>query len=144
MARIGRSARGLLTHILSIVARLFAEHCARAGLAPRVAKVHRFAAVIAHINEHLGRPIEARDLYRLAGLSHSRFSEEFRAAFGVSVIRYIQAQRIRRARRLLRSTGMSVTEVAFQSGFGTSSLFNTVFKKEVGLSPTQFRRAAAS
>ena len=105
-----------------------------------MAKVHRFAAVIAHINEHLARPIEARNLYRLAGLSHSRFSEEFRAAFGVTVVRYIQTQRIKRARRLLRSTTMSVTEVAFASGFGASSLFNTVFKKDIGVSPTQFRR----
>jgi AraC-like DNA-binding protein len=135
-------ARGLLTHILSIVARLFAEHCAKAGMARRVAKVHRFAAVIAHINENLARSIEARNLYRLAGLSHSRFSEEFRAAFGTTVVRYIQTQRIKRARRLLRSTAMSVTEVAFASGFGASSLFNTVFKKEVGVAPTQFRRAS--
>jgi len=137
------SARGLMTHILSITARLFAEHCAKAGIARRVAKVHRFAAVIAHINENLASTIEARYLYRLAGLSHSQFSEEFRAAFGSSVVRYIQAQRIKRAKRLLRSTGMSVTEVAFASGFGASSRFNTVFRKEVGVSPTQFRRTAA-
>jgi AraC-like DNA-binding protein len=137
-------ARGLFTHILSIIARLFAEHCEKKGITRRVAKVHRFAAVIAHINEHLARPIEARELYRLAGLSHSRFSEEFRAAFGLTLVRYIQAQRIKRARRLLRSTGMSVTEVAFAAGFGASSLFNTVFKREVGVSPTQFRRAQAA
>jgi AraC-like DNA-binding protein len=133
-------ARGLLTHILSIVARLFAEHCEQAGIARQVAKAHRFAAVIAYINENLAHPIEARHLYRLAALSHSRFCEEFRAAFGLTVVRYIQAQRIKRAMRLLRSTGMSVTEVAFVSGFGASSLFNTVFKKEVGMSPTEFRR----
>lgn len=134
------TARGLLTHILSITARLFAEHCDTTGAARRVARVHRFAAVIAHINENLARNIEAPRLYRLAGLSHSRFSEEFRAAFGVSLVRYIQAQRVKRAKRLLRSTRMSVTEVAFAAGFGASSLFNTVFKKEVGVSPTQFRR----
>jgi AraC-like DNA-binding protein len=137
------TARGLLTHILSITARLFAEHCQRSGAARRVAKVHRFAAVVAHINENLARDIEAPRLYRLAGLSHSRFSEEFRAAFGTSLLRYIRSQRVRRATRLLRSTGMSVTEVAFASGFGASSLFNTVFKKEVGVSPTQFRRMRA-
>ena len=137
-------ARGVLTHILSIVARLFAEHCEKAGVARHVAKAHRFAAVIAYINENLAQAIEARHLYRLAGLSHSRFSEEFRAAFGVTAVRYIQAQRVKRAMRLLRSTEMSVTEVAFASGFGASSLFNTVFKKEVGESPTQFRRTSVS
>lgn len=137
-------ARGLMTHILSITARLFAEHCGNAGIARRVAKVHRFAAVIAHINENLANSIEARHLYRLAGLSHSRFSEEFRAAFGVSVVRYIQTQRVKRAKRLLRSTGMSVTEVAFASGFGASSLFNTVFRKDAGVSPTEYRRAQAA
>lgn len=134
------TVRGLLTHILSITARLFAEHCARTGAARRVARLHRFAAVVAHVNENLAGDIQAPQLYRLAGLSHSRFSEEFRAAFGVNLVRYIQAQRLKRAKRLLRSTRMSVTEVALASGFGTSSLFNTVFRKEVGVTPTEFRR----
>lgn len=138
------AARGLMTHILSITARLFAEHCEKAGLARRIAKVHRFAAVIAHINENLAGTIQARHLYGLAGLSHSRFSEEFRAAFGVSVVRYIQSQRLNRAKRLLRSTGMSVTDVAFASGFGASSQFNTVFRKEFGVSPTEFRKSMTS
>jgi AraC-like DNA-binding protein len=42
-----------------------------------------------------------------------------------------------------RSAGiveMSVTDVAFACGFGASSLFNTAFKREAGVSPTQFRR----
>lgn len=133
-------ARGLITHILSIVARLFSERCAEMGASRRIAKAHRFGPVIAHINENLARSIKAADLYRLAGLSHSRFSEQFRAAFGQSLVRYIQAQRLKRARRLLCSTDMSVTEVAFACGFGASSLFNTAFKREVGASPTQFRR----
>jgi AraC-like DNA-binding protein len=133
-------ARGLITHILSITARLFAERCAELGASRRIAKAHRFAPVIAHINENLARSIQAADLYRLAGLSHSRFSEEFRAAFGMTLVRYIQAQRLKRARRLLCSTEMSVTDVAFACGFGGSSLFNTAFKREAGVSPTQFRR----
>lgn len=137
-------ARGLMTHILSITARHFAEHCSKTGMARRIAKVHRFGAVIAHINENLANALEARELYRLAGLSHSRFSEEFRAAFGVSVVRYIQLQRVMRAKRLLRSTSMKITDVAFASGFGASSLFNKVFRKEVGVSPTAYRRAATS
>jgi AraC-like DNA-binding protein len=133
-------ARGLITHILSITARLFAERCAELGASRRIAKAQRFAAVIAHINANLAGPIKAVDLYRLAGLSHSRFSEQFRAAFGLPLVRYIQAQRLKRAKRLLCSSEMTVTEVAFASGFGASSLFNTAFKREAGVSPTQFRR----
>jgi len=133
-------SRGLITHILSIVARLFAEQCDTLGVSGRIAKAHRFASVIAHINQRLGERIEAEELYRLAGLSHSRFSEAFRGAFGMSATRYIQVQRLKRARRLLRSTELSVTEIAFMCGFGAISLFNTAFKKEVGTSPTFYRR----
>jgi AraC-like DNA-binding protein len=136
-------ARGLITHILSITAALFADHCAETRATRRIAKAQRFAPVVAYINENLAHPIEARDLYRLAELSHSRFSEAFRAAFGVSLVHYIRAQRLRRAKRLLRSTEMTVTAIAFNSGFGAVSLFNRVFKDETGMSPTQFRRAAA-
>jgi AraC-like DNA-binding protein len=134
------TARGLVTHVLSIIASMFAERSEQAGASRRIGKANRFAAVIAHINANLARPIEAAEVYALAGLSHSRFSEQFRAAFGVSLVSYIRTQRLRRAQRLLRSTEMPVTEVAFACGFGASSLFNTAFKKEVGVSPTQFRR----
>ncbi|KRC80134.1 hypothetical protein ASE13_14045 [Sphingomonas sp. Root241] len=134
------ASRGLITHILSIVARLFAEQCDAIGVSGRIAKTHRFASVMAHINQRLGDRIEAEELYRLAGLSHSRFSEAFRDAFGVSATRYIRVQRLKRAKRLLRSTELSVTEIAFMCGFGTISLFNTAFRKEVGASPTLYRR----
>jgi AraC-like DNA-binding protein len=134
-------ARGLFTHVLSITASLFAERCAQTRATRRIARAQRFAPVVAYINENLTNPIEARVLYRLAGLSHSRFSEAFRAAFGVSVVRFIRTQRLRRAKRLLRSTEMSVTEIAFASGFSSVTLFNRMFKEEEGLSPTKFRRA---
>ena len=138
------ASRGLITHILSIVARLFAERCDELGVSGRIARTHRFASVIAHINQRLGGRIEAEELYRLAGLSHSRFSEAFRDAFGVSATRYIKAQRLKRARRLLRSTELSVTEIAFMCGFSAISLFNTDFKTEVGVSPTLYRRRRAA
>jgi AraC-like DNA-binding protein len=136
------AARGLITHALSIIASMFADHTEQAGATRRLAKAHRFAAVIAHVNAQLSRPIEAAELYRIAGLGHSQFSAQFRAAFGVSLTRYIRTQRLRRAQRLLRSTDLPVTEVAFACGFGASSLFNTAFKRELGLSPTAFRGKA--
>jgi AraC-like DNA-binding protein len=134
------ASRGLITHILSIVARLFAERCDASGMSGRIAKTHRFASVVAHINQRLGDRIEAEELYRLAGLSHSRFSEAFRDAFGVSASRYIQIQRLKRAKRLLRSTELSVTEIAFACGFSSISLFNTAFRRELSASPTLYRR----
>jgi len=137
------ASRGLVTHILSIVARLFAERCDSLGVSGRIAKTHRFASVVAYINQRLGDRIEAKELYCLAGLSHSRFSEAFQGAFGMSAMRYIQAQRLKRAKRLLRSTELSVTEIAFLCGFNTISLFNTAFRKEIGASPTLYRRQRA-
>jgi AraC-like DNA-binding protein len=133
------AARGLMTHAVSIIAGMFADRIESSGAARRIAKTQRFASVIAHVNANLSRQIDAAELYRVAGLGHSRFSEQFRAAFGVSLTSYVRTQRLRRAQRLLRSTDLPVTEVAFACGFGASSLFNTAFKKETGMSPTQFR-----
>ena len=103
------AARGLLTHVLSIIACDFLrDH--DAGQSPNVLpSAQRFTRVIQHINESLHTRIKVSRLYALASLSHSQFSEKFIETFGISVTGYIRLQRLRRATRLLQSTSMSIT-----------------------------------
>jgi AraC-like DNA-binding protein len=135
------AARGLLTHVLSIIACNFLQDGDSAQSVGHVRSVQRFTRVIGYINENLHQRIKATQLHALASLSHSQFSEKFLESFGVSVTGYIRLQRLRRARRLLQSTSLTITQIALQTGFPSSSFFSTVFKKHTGLSPARFRKA---
>lgn len=135
------ACRGLLIHALSIVA---CEFLKRHGAThPRgLPAVHRFARVVEYINEHLHTRISGRELYRLGALSHSQFCSRFRATFGMSVSTYIRMQRLRRAMRLLQSTPLTVTQIALQTGFTSSSFFSTAFRRHAGMSPANYRKMA--
>lgn len=135
------AARGLLTHALSIIACDFLRDSGAAAPSCHWRSSQRFTRVIEFINENLHRPIRNSQLHALASLSHSQFSEKFAESFGVSVTGYIRLQRLRRARRLLQSTSLTITQIAYQTGFASSSFFSTVFRRHNGLAPGKFRKA---
>jgi AraC family transcriptional regulator of adaptative response / DNA-3-methyladenine glycosylase II len=66
----------------------------------------------------------------------------FRAHFGVSPVAYAQTQRLLLAKSLLTDTSLSVTDVAFASGFGSLRRFNAVFKQRYRLNPLRLRTDA--
>jgi AraC-like DNA-binding protein len=80
----------------------------------------------------------AAELAALCGLSRFEFSRRFRRAFGTSYQEYVQRARVSEACRLLDRGSTSVTEVGFAVGFGDSSHFAQVFKRYVGMLPSQY------
>lgn len=133
------ASRGILTHMLSLIACDFARRFNRGDHSAQLRGAHRFGGVLEYINDRLHERISAKSLYQLAGLSHSQFSVRFQSTFGMGAAAYIQAQRISRAKRLLRSTSMAITQIALTTGFSSSSFFNRVFKKHVGTTPLAYR-----
>ena len=77
-----------------------------------------------------------------AGLSVSRFYELFRAATGTSPARYIRRRRFERAEEMLRTTDLSVKEIANHTGRFDFSHFVRDFERFYGKSPRAYRRAA--
>ena len=74
------------------------------------------------------------------GVSDRHLRRAFGAEFGVSPVEYAQTQRLLLAKRLLTDTAMTVTEVAYASGFGSLRRFNTLFRERYRLKPGQLRR----
>ena len=83
-------------------------------------------------------------LTQLAGkfkLSNRTFNRRFRQATGVSPGEYLQSQRLALARELLRTTDLSVEEVALRSGFQDSSYFCRRFRQQMGMTPLRYRKS---
>ena len=88
-----------------------------------------------------------RRLARVSGVSEAHFARSFKDAFGVPPHRYLLTRRIERATALLRDTEMPITEIAFQTGWGSLGTFGRTFRDVTGESPGAIReraRAAAS
>ena len=86
-----------------------------------------------------------RRLARVSAVSAAHFARSFKDAFGVPPHRYLLTRRIERATTLLRDTELSVTEIAFHTGWGSLGTFGRTFHDVTGEAPGVIReRARAS
>ncbi len=86
---------------------------------------------------HEGWPV--RRLARVSGVSEAHFARSFKQAFGVPPHRYLLTRRIERATALLRDTELSITEIAFQTGWESLGTFGRTFRDVSGESPGALR-----
>ncbi|MBL8683458.1 MAG: helix-turn-helix transcriptional regulator [Myxococcales bacterium] len=80
-----------------------------------------------------------RRLARVSGVSEAHFARSFRDAFGTPPHRYLLTRRLALAVALLRETDLSVTDVAFASGWSSLGTFSRTFRDVVGDSPSAVR-----
>ena len=94
------------------------------------------------ISEHLAAPLTLDEVAKSVHLSPSYFSKLFTEITGDSFVRYLAMQRVEYAKKLLASTDKSVTDIAFDSGFGSFSSFSRAFRAFCGTTPGEFRAYA--
>jgi two-component system response regulator YesN len=74
------------------------------------------------------------------GLSPNHFSAIFSQETGETFIERLTAARLAKARELLRDTRARASEIAYMVGYNDPHYFSYVFRKNVGLSPSDYRR----
>jgi AraC-like DNA-binding protein len=92
------------------------------------------------IDREYGRELDVPALAREADASRAHFIRSFKQAFGETPHQHLLRRRIERAKELLRSTGLSVTEVSITVGFRSLGSFSTAFRALVGQSPSEYAR----
>src|SRR5262245_33836771 len=91
------------------------------------------------MDREYARPLDVAELARAALMSPAHFSRQFRAAYGETPYAYLMTRRIERAKALLRSGELSVTEVCLAVGCTSLGSFSARFTQVVGETPTAYR-----
>ena len=102
----------------------------RAGLIDRA---------VACINRRVGDEPTVTELARMVGLSEYHFIRVFRQLMGVTSGQYIIISRMNHAKYLLKTTALSVGEIAAMAGYSSESMFTAAFRRTQGMTPTQYR-----
>jgi AraC-like DNA-binding protein len=92
------------------------------------------------MDEHCGTPLSVPDTASHIGLSSSCFTKHFKAETGHSPHEYLTLRRIDAAKALLLGSGLSVQQIAYDTGYGSEENFNRAFRKKVGIPPGAFRK----
>ncbi|APR87818.1 Bacterial transcription activator, effector binding protein [Minicystis rosea] len=104
----------------------------------------RFQRVLEHIDAHPEEALTVDDLSRVAAFSKYHFHRQFSALFGISISRYVQLVRVRRAaHELAFRRRRRILEIALGSGYESHEAFARIFKKMIGQTPSEFRERPA-
>ena len=102
--------------------------------------VSRINKVLDYIDQHLAESMTLDDLASVANFSKFHFHRIFFAFIGETIYDYIQRLRIETsAARLLSNANSSITEIAYDAGFSSASVYSRSFKKIMNCTPTEFR-----
>jgi len=89
---------------------------------------------------HLEKKITIAQLCQKFSISSTALKKNFREIYGTSLHQWFMAQRMKRAGELIRSSDMSLQEIALAIGYDGLSQFNAVFKRYYGMTPGKFKK----
>ncbi len=99
---------------------------------------------VAYIQSHLGEKLSVPLIAAQVNYSRAYFSEVFASCLGMSVMEYVEEERIRHAKRMLAENELSITGIAAQLGFSSVHYFSRRFRLKTGSSPTDYAASLQS
>lgn len=128
------------TMLINMSRRVFADRHATVGDAGRVPANRQIMHAINAFFAAPERSWSLDELARTAGMSRTRFAEEFKLVTGQTPGRIISRMRLTAAARRLTSAALSVEAAAAEAGYGSAAAFVRAFQREFGETPARWRR----
>ena len=95
------------------------------------------------IAEHYDEPNPVREMVRLSGLAERTFKRRFQQTTGMSPLEYVHTVRLEEAKQMLETTDAPVETIAREVGYEDPAFFSRLFRRNVTLSPAQYRKRFA-
>lgn len=132
----------IIGHVNEIIFRLaenrdFAEKqkSVSVGVSKAIAQAKRY------IVKNYNKNIRLKDVANHVFLSPNYFHKLFTQAMGVTPHQYIINQKINAAKKMLLESDATITDIVIDCGFSSQSYFNAIFKREVKITPNDYRRS---
>ena len=134
-AALDSAALGLTSALIRKWSNLAPRHTPeKAALSPT-----QLRRAIAYLHANMRLEVSLADLAGAVGLSTFHFARSFKTATGLPPYRYLLALRIERAKEMLAHSSAAISEVASAVGYEDQSQLARLFRKEVGVTPSQYR-----
>ncbi len=95
---------------------------------------------IYYMEQNYSKNLRMDDVATIAGYSPAHFSRLFQKQLGKSYSAYLTSIRVREAAKELMNSSKSITDIALETGFVYVSNMTAVFKKEIGMTPREYRK----
>jgi AraC-like DNA-binding protein len=139
------AARTYLRMILFALTDYYWDLRVARGAARRIREeFKRLGPAIQHVQENYARPIPVTQVARLCAMSQTCFMEVFKQVTGQTFGVYLKRFRIGKAQELLITTGKTLSEISYETGFCDQSHFGDVFRQVTGTTPLVYRLSAKS
>lgn len=99
---------------------------------------------LSHIHDHFQDPLSLKEMAAMSGASETYFCRLFKHETGMTFLDYLNSLRIENACVLLRDSTDNALDICYEVGFNDYTHFGRQFKKNVGMSPAEFRRQKLS
>ena len=134
--------KGYLEQLLIYLLRAKQEHQNAPILSPFVEEKPLIAALKAYIETRCEENIRIDEICRAFGYSKSFLSSMFHEHTGMSLGAYAMAKKMERAKELLRADEWNMTQIAAELSFENPQYFSRVFKRECGMTPSEWKSMA--
>ncbi len=102
--------------------------------------IQRVYAIREDLLNHLENPPSLMELAKSSGANKNKLNHDFRRIFGVSIFEFLRISRLERAKFLLKTKKMNVTQVAFEVGYAHQQSFSRAFQCYFGVNPVDLLR----
>ena len=99
----------------------------------------RLKKLFKYIQDNYHQPISVKEMAKLCNMNYSYFSRYFKKLTGKTFVEYVNYIRLTEAEKLLLTTDLNITQIAFETGFSSASYFIKIFKDHRGISPNKMK-----
>ena len=128
-------------HLLNVFSQYLTDHASRRVRPMADTESKAVTGAKLFIQSHLHEAVTLELVAQHVHVSRFYFCKLFKKTTGMTLTEYVGHVRVEQAKSLLTNSSLRISEVAYAAGFGSIPRFNSVFKRRVEMSPTEFRAA---